>query len=256
MKVLDLYNNGEQNGRVYSIDGDSTTLNISIVPKILINESNNTTGKGLCEHTKNGGGGMSIDKKHSFDMVIVKSNTNQVLSEGDSIDLKSVKSSTRGGAVKKGVVGALDHNCNQGVIQVNPSTESGGKQPYQQNRIYDSNGISPALNSQLTDPMKVVDGSVVTQRIRRLTEVECERLQGLPDDWTKYGMYPNKPVTAEERLFKRKCPKFFELHQILSGNVHKVKISATQRYRLCGNGVSIHAVLAVAKPLKENNYNS
>ena len=31
------------------------------------------------------------------------------------------------------------------VIQINPSTESGGVQPYQQNRIYDSEGIAPAL---------------------------------------------------------------------------------------------------------------
>ena len=27
----------------------------------------------------------------------------------------------------------------------------------------------------------------VTYVIRRLTPVECERLQGFPDDWTKYG---------------------------------------------------------------------
>ena len=32
------------------------------------------------------------------------------------------------------------------VMQLNPSLESGGKQPYQQNRIYDSNGLCPALN--------------------------------------------------------------------------------------------------------------
>lgn len=34
---------------------------------------------------------------------------------------------------------------NAEVIQINPSTESGGVQPYQQNRIYDSEGIAPAL---------------------------------------------------------------------------------------------------------------
>jgi hypothetical protein len=37
------------------------------------------------------------------------------------------------------------------VMQINPSTESGGKQPYQQNRVYDSNGISPALCANKAD---------------------------------------------------------------------------------------------------------
>lgn len=32
-----------------------------------------------------------------------------------------------------------------GIIQLNPSRESGGTQPYQQNRVYDTNGQSPAL---------------------------------------------------------------------------------------------------------------
>jgi len=37
------------------------------------------------------------------------------------------------------------------VLQLNPSLESGGKQPYQQNRVYDSNGISPALCANKAD---------------------------------------------------------------------------------------------------------
>lgn len=37
------------------------------------------------------------------------------------------------------------------VMQINPSKESGGRQPYQQNRIYDSNGISPALCANKAD---------------------------------------------------------------------------------------------------------
>ena len=37
------------------------------------------------------------------------------------------------------------------IMQLNPSTESGGKQPYQQNRIYDINGISPALCANKAD---------------------------------------------------------------------------------------------------------
>lgn len=56
----------------------------------------------------------------------------------------------------------------------------------------------------------VNDGS----RIRRLTPVECERLQGFPDDWTKYG------ANGEE-------------------------ISDTQRYKCLGNAVTTNVVSAV-----------
>lgn len=36
------------------------------------------------------------------------------------------------------------------VVQLNESKESGGKQPFQQNRVYDTNGKSPALQAQLS----------------------------------------------------------------------------------------------------------
>jgi DNA (cytosine-5)-methyltransferase 1 len=70
------------------------------------------------------------------------------------------------------------------VYQLNPSLESGGKQPYQQNRVYDSNGISPAMNAgQVT-----WGGNIVTlpndYKIRRLTPRECFRLMDFPDTFT------------------------------------------------------------------------
>lgn len=68
----------------------------------------------------------------------------------------------------------------------------------------------------------------VGSSIRRLTPTECERLQGLPDGWTKYGMLPDKMLTG---LFNKK------------------EISDTQRYKLCGNGVSIPPVKAIGEKL-------
>lgn len=47
--------------------------------------------------------------------------------------------------------------------------------------------------------------------VRRLTPLECERLQGMPDNWSKYGL--------DE-----------------SGNVYELSDSA--RYRLQGNGIA------------------
>ncbi|NHW59987.1 DNA (cytosine-5-)-methyltransferase, partial [Escherichia coli] len=62
---------------------------------------------------------------------------------------------------------------------INPSKESGGKQPYQQNRIYDECGIMPALCRDKADL------NIKTEKIRKLTPLECFRLQGFPDDFKK-----------------------------------------------------------------------
>jgi len=57
------------------------------------------------------------------------------------------------------------------VIQLNPSKESGGKQPYQQNRVYDTRGVMTTLDTDSGNK------SILTkQRIRRLTPLECFRL--------------------------------------------------------------------------------
>jgi len=66
------------------------------------------------------------------------------------------------------------------VMQINPSKESGGKQPYQPNRIYNIEGISPCLNTDARSP-----GVLTQSRIRRLTPTECARLQTIPE-WYKW----------------------------------------------------------------------
>jgi len=58
------------------------------------------------------------------------------------------------------------------VYQLNPSLESGGKQPYQQNRIYDIQGVSTTLCRDKSDILIIP----AQQRIRRLTPLECFRL--------------------------------------------------------------------------------
>ena len=60
--------------------------------------------------------------------------------------------------------------------------------------------------------------------IRRLTPIECERLQGFPDQWTSQGN--------------------------LDGKV--VDISDTQRYKQCGNAVSVPIVQLVARSIYDN----
>jgi len=62
--------------------------------------------------------------------------------------------------------------------------------------------------------------------IRRLTPIECERLQSFPDNWTKYG---------------------------INEKGKKVEISDTQRYKMLGNAVTVNVVREIIKRLKNNN---
>lgn len=139
--------------------------------------------------------------------------------EGDSINFSVPSSKTRRGRVGKGKAQTLDTACNQGVVikQVNQSLESGGSQPYQQNRVYDETGILPALNSELSGRNNIL----IKSKIRRLTEIECERLQGFHRNWTKFGNYNGKIK----------------------------EISSTQRYKMCGNAVTVDVVEEIGKKL-------
>lgn len=133
--------------------------------------------------------------------------------------------------------GHPDGDGRPAVVQLNQPKHSN-------DRVYGTNGISPTLNTMqggnrqpfiaaqrgrdngqqlearpddnsntLTSVSK--DNYVVdTSKIRRLTPVECERLQGFLDDWTALG-------------------------------VNDEPISDTQRYKMCGNAVTTNVIQAV-----------
>lgn len=88
-----------------------------------------------------------------------------------------------------------DNHGARSVIQVNESKESGGVQPYQQNRVYDKEGIMPALNAELSGRNNIVE----QRRIRRLTPIEVGRLQGMPDD---YFFKDGKYIISETQVYK------------------------------------------------------
>jgi len=77
----------------------------------------------------------------------------------------------------------------------------------------------PSFTLTATDKHGVYDG----YRIRKLTPRECERLQGFPDDWTKYGV---------------------------DGEL----ISDTQRYNCCGNAVTTNVITAIVNEMFDKNY--
>jgi len=61
-----------------------------------------------------------------------------------------------------------------------------------------------------------------SRNIRRLTPTECERLQGFPDGWTSEGINEKGEI---------------------------VKISDTQRYKMCGNAVTVNVIREISKRL-------
>ena len=76
--------------------------------------------------------------------------------------------------------------------------------------------ICPTISSSAFQENNLLGG------VRRLTEIECERLQGFPDNFTQYGDYNGiiKPIAK------------------------------TQRYKLIGNAVTVDIVELIAKRLK------
>ena len=86
----------------------------------------------------------------------------------------------------------------------------------QQGRRFKTDG-EPAFTLTCHDQHGIFDGF----RIRRLMPIECERLQGMPENWTKTGA---------------------------SGK----EISDSQRYKCCGNAVSVPVVQHILERMMQN----
>jgi DNA (cytosine-5)-methyltransferase 1 len=96
------------------------------------------------------------------------------------------------------------------------------KHKTQTKRIYNDYGLAPTLPSrgEKTGQNSPIINSNTS--IRRLTPVECMRLQGFPDNHNEFGLLDGK----------------------------KVVISDTQRYKQAGNAVTVDVVAAVARKIR------
>lgn len=109
---------------------------------------------------------------------------------GDTVDITQVNSKTRRGRVGRGASPTLDTAMNLYTLE---SGESGAY-------------------------------------LRRLTPIECERLQAFPDNWTKYGI---EWITDNHGLLQQRLKA----------------VSDTQRYKMCGNAVTTNVIEAVFERL-------
>ena len=94
-------------------------------------------------------------------------------------------------------------------IQVNPSKKAGGKQPYMQDRVFSKQGKSHALTASFASRTNVDDNGY-----RKLTPLECERLQTVPEGYTNH-------------------------------------VSNTQRYKMLGNGWTVDVIATILEGINK-----
>ena len=179
-----------------------------------------------------GNGSYIIERKLDAQKVKVKSATKKGYEEaelGDSVNYSVPNSKTRRGRVGKGVAQTLDTSCEQAVIRrynfgqksLNETLEKENlsKTDIKALDLYNkaAKDDSPTLTEPHHNSLRLYNKG----DIRRLTPIECERLQGFPDNHTQFGDY--------------------------DGAIKEV--SDTQRYKMCGNAVTVDVVQAVAKNL-------
>jgi DNA (cytosine-5)-methyltransferase 1 len=162
----------------------------------------------------------------------VKSATSRGYEEatyGDSVNLAQPNSDTRRGRVGKQKAQTLETSCNQGIIEpiftYEAANETVRRNTLVEGEIKALDFYNKAVRDEsptLTDPKHNSVGLFDGYRIRRLTPIECERLQGFPDNHTSFGNYDGvvKPM------------------------------SRNQRYKQCGNAVTVDVVAAIAERLK------
>ena len=245
-KVAQLNKPKHSNDRVYSDKGLSPTLNTMqggdrqpfIIQPILTPDR---------QEKRQHGRRMKEDGEPAFTLtgqdkhgIVIKANTKkgtEVLQEGDSLNFSVPTSKTRRGRVGKGKAQTLDTNSNQAVAlrwkrsekgkQARKQSKANGKDytPFSEGHrelAESKEDTSGCITGAYNKDALLMDGL----QIRKLTEVECERLQGFPDDWTRWGI-DNK------------------------GN--KVEISSTQRYKQTGNAVTVGIVKLIGQRILNDN---
>ena len=210
--------NSSQDGKVFSVDGAAQCLSAGHgnVPKIAIgavrggnpdNPKSRTTGEPTEQMLEINESGTSntLTSVHKDNYVIQQRGRGK--NEGGD---KSICPTITGEAFKdNNHVRIADYRSDQGFR-------------------YRLDGNCPALKTihggaGVSNIPSVHEKNQEVESIRRLTEIECERLQGFKDGWTRLGNY--------------------------DGEIKEV--AATNRYKALGNAVTVDVVEAVGKSILE-----
>lgn len=206
VKVGNIYESGGENGNIYSVDGIAPTI-----------KSGETSTKG------NGGIGSNNAPKIAVNpMRWVRSEKGKQARKENRLNGKDTTPFSDGHRnlipSDDMAVGCITNAVNKDCLVT--ITE----QRRQSKEIKEYTDVAPTVCSKYGTG----GGNIpYVNNIRRLTEIECERLQGFPDNWTEYGNY--------------------------DGEVKKV--SKTQRYKMLGNAVTVDIVEMIFNRLNENHDN-
>ena len=136
-------------------------------------------------------------------------NGHDILKRVYSVDGKAPTLNAMGGGNREPKVMVDKRKPNQ----INPSKKANGVQPYMQDRVFHVDGKSHALTREFAARTNV--GDVQEVYWRKLTPVECERLQTVPDNYTNH-------------------------------------VSNTQRYKMLGNGWNVETVVGILKKIEDD----
>jgi len=132
------------------------------------------------------------------------------------------------------------------IKQLNPSTESGGNQPYQQNRVYDVDGISPALNTDGRSHAVEVKALNENQQRKFNPNINSDKAnaltlaQGRAGSSDEYMDAVNKIANITSRI-RRLTPKECMRLQTVDDD-YKMPVSDSQKYKVLGNGWTIDVI--------------
>lgn len=186
--------NTKNNSGQMSLDSGTTFIKMTIEGKVSSNQL-----KSSCFTAGGHSGGYHSDMdlicvaiRESNIPIHIPEDTQKGYAEifpGECFDATQLGSKTRRGRKMTGKCNCLMaqaipeyYRYEKRPIQLNPSTESNGNQPYQQNRVYSDKGLSPAVMANMSSGSYAVQ---TNERIRRLTPTECARLQTIPE-WYKW----------------------------------------------------------------------
>lgn len=134
------------------------------------------------------------------------------------------------------------------IIQLNKSTESGGKQPYQQNRVYSVEGVAPALCAYKSDlNIEVIGcdyrtdegiryregGKTGTLAARARNDESCGQLASI-----------NSHI---RRLTPRECGRLQTIPEHIIDTILNSGVSDSQIYKMFGNGWNIETIVHFLK---------
>jgi site-specific DNA-cytosine methylase len=146
------------------------------------------------------------------------------------------------------------------IIQLNSSTESGGKQPYQYNRIYDANGISPCLDTDRRSPAILIVPEATSKGYTEINPGECFDFEQ-PNSKTRRGRKMDEKSNSlmsqnmsfmnytENYRIRRLTPTECARLQTIP-EWYKWSCSDTQQYRMLGNGWTVKVIMHILKHLK------